>query len=208
MDRNDAELVEKISTRVLESLSKHPVSSKGLIGINKPIARLKSLLQKESKKVRVIGIWGMGGIGKTTIAEKIFSQNRSKYDGCCLLEKVSEKLKKRGMEFIKEKLFSTLLNESVKELSSGIERRIGRMKVLIVLDDVNKTDLLEKLFGSLDWLRSDSRIIVTSRDKQVLIDNEVDNDDLCEVGKLDSCDALAPLNEVILKWSTMSYQRG
>ncbi|MCI22078.1 NBS-containing resistance-like protein, partial [Trifolium medium] len=131
-------------------LSKYPVNSKGLIGIDKSVAHLESLLKKESKKVRVIGIWGMGGIGKTTIAEEIFSQNHFEYE-----------------EDVKI--------DTPNRLSSDIERRIGRMKVLIVLDDVKDTDQLEMLFGTLDWFRSDSRIIVTTRDKQVLIANEADD---------------------------------
>nr|WIL59980.1 nodulation protein [Melilotus officinalis] len=191
--RNDAELLEEIIKHVLMSLSKHPVNSKGLVGIDKSISHLESLLQKDSKKVRVIGIWGMGGIGKTTIADKIFSQNRYEYDGSCFLENVSEKLTRHdGMKFLKETLFSELLKESVKDLSSDIERRIGRMKVLIVLDDVKDTSHLEMLFGTLDWYRSDSRIIVTTRDKQVLIANKVD--ELYEVGVLDSIEAFALFN--------------
>ena len=207
MDRNDAQLLEYIRTRVLESLSKHPVSSKGLIGIHKPVARLKSLLQKKSKEVRVIGIWGMGGIGKTTIAEEIFNQIYSEYEGCCLLKNVSEKLKRHRMESIGEKLFSELLNESVKKLSSDVKRRIGRMKVLIVLDDVKDEDQLEMLFGTLDWFRSDSRIIVTSRDKQVLVNNGVDNDYLFEVGKLESSDALALFNLNAFKQSHLKVDQ-
>jgi hypothetical protein len=197
MYRNDVELLEEIINLVLMRLSKHPVNSKGLIGIDKSVAHLESLLQKESKKVRVIGIWGMGGIGKTTIAEEIFSQNCLEYEGCCFLPKVSEELTRHGMKSLKENLFSTLLAEDVKidtpnRLSSDIERRIGRMKVLIVLDDVKDTDQLEMLFGTLDWFRSDSRIIVTTRDKQVLIANEAD--DIFEVGVLDSGEALELFN--------------
>jgi len=199
MYRNDAELLEEIIKQVLRGLGKHPVNSIGLVGIDKSISHLESLLQKESKKVRVIGIWGMGGIGKTTIAEEIFSRNHSKYDGCCFLAKVSEMITRHGMEYLKKKLFSKLLSEDVNidtpnRLSSDIERRIGRMKVLIVLDDVKDTNQLEKLFGTLNWFRSDSRMIVTTRDKQVLIANEVDDDDLYEVRLLDSSEALELFN--------------
>ncbi|PNY10277.1 TIR-NBS-LRR resistance protein [Trifolium pratense] len=195
--KNEADLLEEITKVVLMSLSKNPVNSKGLIGIDKSIAHLESLLRKESKKVRVIGICGMGGIGKTTIAEEIFSQNRSEYDGGCFLPKVSDELTRNGLKSLKENLFSTLLVEDVKmdtpnRLSSDIERRISRMKVLIVLDDVKDTDQLEMLFGTLDWFRSDSRIIVTTRDKQVLIANEVD--DIHEVGVLNSNKALELFN--------------
>nr|WIL59979.1 nodulation protein [Melilotus officinalis] len=205
--RNDAELLEKIIIVVLESLSKHPIKSNGFVGIDKPIANLKSLLQKESKKVRVIGIWGMGGIGKTTIADEIYSQNHSEYDGSCFLEKVSEKLSRHdGIKSLKETLFSELLKEFVKELSSHIKRRVGQIKVLIVLDDVKDTYLLEKLFGTLDWFRSDSRIILTARDKQVLIANKVDDDDLYEVGVLDSIEALKLFNLNAFKQSHLEME--
>ncbi|PNX92231.1 disease resistance protein [Trifolium pratense] len=158
--RNDAELLEEIIHVVLKSLSEHLVYSKGLIGIDKSIAHLESLLQKESKKV-------------------------------------SEELGRHGMKPLQENLFSTLLAEDVKidtpnRLSSDIKRRIGQMKVLIVLDDVKDTDQLEMLFGTLDWFRSDSRIIVTTRDKQVLIANQVD--DIYEVGVLSSNEALELFN--------------
>ncbi|PNX71725.1 TIR-NBS-LRR resistance protein, partial [Trifolium pratense] len=56
--QNEAELLEEIINVVSKSLSKHPVNSKGLVGIDKPIEHLESLLRKGSKKVRVIGICG------------------------------------------------------------------------------------------------------------------------------------------------------
>jgi len=200
-------LVEEITKVVLMRLSKlknSPVKSKELVGIDKPIAHLKSLLKKESEKVRVIGIWGMGGIGKTTIAKELFDQICSEYDGCCFLEKVSEELTRHGMESLKKKLFSKLL---VKDANIDIDRRIGRMKVLIVLDDVKSTDQLEKLFGTCDCFRSDSRIIVTSRDKQVLIANEVYDDDLYEVGVLDSTEALELFNLNAFKQSHLKVDQ-
>ncbi|GAY56985.1 hypothetical protein CUMW_175920 [Citrus unshiu] len=47
-------------------------------------------------------------------------------------------------------------------------RRVSRMKVLIVFDDVTCFSQLESLMGSLDWLTPVSRIILTTRNKQVL----------------------------------------
>ncbi|KAG5042286.1 hypothetical protein JHK87_006201 [Glycine soja] len=75
-------------------------------------------------------------------------------------------------------------------LPNYIKRKIGRMKVLIVLDDVNDSDLLEKLFGNHDWFGPGSRIILTTRDKQVLIANKVHVDDIYQVGVLNPSEAL------------------
>ncbi|KAH9781857.1 ADP-ribosyl cyclase/cyclic ADP-ribose hydrolase [Citrus sinensis] len=47
------------------------------------------------------------------------------------------------------------------------------MKVLIVFDDVTCFTQLESLIGSLDWLTPVSRIIITTRNKQVLRNWEV-----------------------------------
>ncbi|MCH81293.1 TIR-NBS-LRR resistance protein [Trifolium medium] len=145
--RDDAKLLKEIINVVLKNMSKHPVNSQVLVGIDRPIAHLKSLLKKESEKVRVIGIWG---------------------------------------EDVK-------IN-TPKSLSDDIVRRVGQMKVLIVLDDVKNTNQLEMLFGTLDWFRPDSRIILTSRDKQVLIANEVDDEDIYEAGVLSSDEALELFN--------------
>ncbi|XP_039689767.1 putative disease resistance protein At4g11170 [Medicago truncatula] len=196
----------------LSKLKNSPVKSKELVGIDKSISHLKSLLKKESQKAPVIGIWGMGGIGKTTIAKELFDQICSEYDGCCFLEKVSEELTRHGMDSLKNKLFSKLLAEDVKIdtpnwLPSDIERRIGRMKVLIVLDDVKGTDQLEKLFGSCDWFQYDSRIILTARDKQVLIANEVDKDDLFEVGVLGPTEELELFNLNAFKQSDLEVDQ-
>ena len=40
--------------------------------------------------VRSVGIWGMGVIGKTTIARAIYEQIYTQFEGCCFLENVRE----------------------------------------------------------------------------------------------------------------------
>ncbi|KAG5053998.1 hypothetical protein JHK85_006508 [Glycine max] len=185
--RNEAELLEDIIDHVLKRLNKKPINnSKGLIGIDKPIADLESLLRQESKDVRVIGIWGMHGIGKTTIVEELFNKQCFEYESCCFLAKVNEELERHGVICVKEKLLSTLLTEDVKikttnGLPNDILRRIGRVKIFIVLDDVNDYDQVEKLVGTLNWLGSGSRIIITARDRQIL-HNKVN--DIYEIGSL------------------------
>ena len=42
--------------------------SKGLVGIGENLECFESLLAIKPSEVRMLGIWGMPGIGKTTIA--------------------------------------------------------------------------------------------------------------------------------------------
>lgn len=147
----------------------------GLVGINERIADLESLMSQGSGDVRVIGIWGMGGMGKTTIAAAIFNRFYSEYEGYCFLANVREESENHGIVFLKNKILSILLKEhdlhigTPNGLPPYIRRRLLRKRVLVVLDDISDSDQLENLVGALDCFGSGSRIIITTRDKQVLV---------------------------------------
>lgn len=169
---------------------RYPSESNGHVGIDERIADLESLLSQGSPDVRFIGIWGPGGIGKTTLAAAVFNKLCFAYEGFCFLANVREESKTHGVIHLKNKLLSTLLED--KDSYSGMPhggtpflmRRLGRKKVLIVLDDVNDIEQIEKLAGAHSWFGPGSRVIVTTRNKQV-ISKEVD--DIYEVKAL-CCD--------------------
>lgn len=170
------------------------VHSKGLIGVGKQIPLVESLLKKGSKDVRAIGIWGMSGIGKTTIAEQVYSRLCSEYEGCYFKANVREEWGRHGAMYLKKDLFSTLLGEQDLKIDTPhglpefVERRLRRMKVLLALDDVNDLQQLEILVETLDWFGKGSRIIITTRDKQVLV-KMVEDNDIYEVKALDFDDS-------------------
>ncbi|MED6106650.1 hypothetical protein PIB30_006275 [Stylosanthes scabra] len=177
---NDNGLLEEIIKNVKKILNHdQKYISEGLIGIGKSIALLESELNPELEDVRVFGIWGMGGLGKTTLAWEVFNSVRSQYEGSCFLRNVRENSAREGIISLKNKLYSELIGEDLKiDGSNGlpqfVEKRLGRMKVIIVLDDVSDFQQLKILFGTREHFGSSSRIIVTSRDKQVL-HTEVDS---------------------------------
>jgi hypothetical protein len=125
------------------------------------------------KTIPRIGIWGMSGIGKTTIAKQMFAKNFAHYDNICFLEKVSEETEKFGPVYVRNKLLSELLKREVTAsdvhgLQTFIKRRLKGKKNFIVLDDVVSATQLDYLCGELDDLGSNSRLIITTRDKHAL----------------------------------------
>ena len=67
-----------------------------LVGIISKAKKLESCLAIGSNDVRIIGVWGMGGIGKTTLARVVFRMVSNKFEGCCFLPNVRETSKKDG----------------------------------------------------------------------------------------------------------------
>ncbi|ESR55447.1 hypothetical protein CICLE_v10024561mg, partial [Citrus x clementina] len=173
--RNEAELVEEIVADISKKLEDMSDSTDldGFIGINSRIEEIKSLLCLESHDARIVGIWGMGGIGKTTIASVVFHQISRYFQGKCFMANVREESNKLGVIRVRDEVISQVLGENLKvgtlTIPQNIKKRLQRMKVLIVLDDVHdEFTQIESLAGGIDRLSPGSRIIITTRDKRVL----------------------------------------
>ena len=61
------------------------------IGINSHIEAIKLLLDIESNDVHMVGIYGLGGIGKTTIIKAIYNRIFNYFEGRSFLENVRER---------------------------------------------------------------------------------------------------------------------
>nr|XP_034908329.1 disease resistance protein RPV1-like isoform X2 [Populus alba] len=174
--RPEWRLMDQIVHHILKKLNYASSSDlKGLVGMDSRMKQIEALLCTQLPEVCVAGIWGMGGIGKTTIAGEIFNKIAREYEGHYFLANVREESEKNGGLFrMRDELFSKITEEENLHIRTPrighpfIKDRICRKKVLIVFDDVNDVDQIEMLLGGCDLFGPGSRIILTSRDKQVL----------------------------------------
>jgi len=51
------------------------IDSKRIIGMKSRVEDIESLLSFGSTGVIIVGIWGLGGIGKSTTAEAVYHRN-------------------------------------------------------------------------------------------------------------------------------------
>ncbi|PON51556.1 TIR-NBS-LRR-like protein [Parasponia andersonii] len=193
--RNDIELIKTIVKEIMKKLDYSLPSSdhlKGLVGMENRIKEVESLLFTSSSHAHIIGIWGMGGLGKSTLTKAIFKRFCPQFDGKCFLANVREEMQRRGATYLQKLFFGELSKEKILDLENlqSIKQRLYRKRLLIVLDDVDDLKHYEDLDENWDWLNSESRVIITSRDQQVLRNINIGVKDIDNLKELNEMEAL------------------
>ncbi|XP_057991799.1 disease resistance protein RUN1-like [Hevea brasiliensis] len=160
----EAELVEKIVNDVLKKFSDMSKSDDSydtkLIGIKSRVEKVECLL----KDKQVVGILGIGGVGKTTIALEVFRRNKNQFNGHYFVENVRETMIKKSSKSARKKIICELLRDKhIDDLNDHVCKRLKSMKVLIVFDDIEDRNHLKDLAGECHLYGEGSRIIITSR---------------------------------------------
>ncbi|PNY10412.1 disease resistance protein (TIR-NBS-LRR class), partial [Trifolium pratense] len=147
-----------------------------LIGINPRVEAVKSLLQlnSEDDEFRVVGILGMAGIGKTTIASVLYDRISSQFDASCFIENVSKIYRDGDAIAVQKQILRQTVDEinlesySPSEISGIVRKRMCNRKFLVVLDNVDILEQVEELAINPRLLGTGSRMIITTRNAHIL----------------------------------------
>ncbi|XP_043717823.1 toMV resistance protein Tm-2(2)-like [Telopea speciosissima] len=129
------------------------------------------LLQREERRC-VVSITGMGGIGKTTLAKKLYNRVRNNFTCLAWIYISQEYVVEELLQYIGKRvgLPELKLKEMNKEeLEEELYKFLMRRKYLIVLDDIWKTRTWDELQEALPDGVSGSKIIITTRNRDVAI---------------------------------------
>eukprot|EP01018_Ginkgo_biloba_P036900 Gb_03103 [translate_table: standard] len=174
-------LATKVVQEVLKRIKSEPLTvAEFPVGLEEHVARLREYIRRcrmEKPHVAFVGIIGIAGIGKTTLAKALFNNIRwdlnFRFERASFIEDIKGEAEKKGLQEIRRKLLQNLLHHDYQVLdlsqSQGqriIRERLNNIDALIVLDNIEDRDQLDDILPP-EVLLPGSTLIVTSRDSSI-----------------------------------------
>ncbi|XP_052305884.1 disease resistance protein Roq1-like isoform X1 [Populus trichocarpa] len=174
---HESKFIQDIIKDVLNKLDPKYINvSTHVVGIDPLVHTISDFISTATDDVRLVGIHGMPGIGKTTIAKVVFNQLCYGFEGSCFLSNINETSEQsNGLVLLQEQLLHDILKQNpanINNVDRGmvlIKERLCHKRVLVVVDDVTHQYQLNALVGDGSWFGPGSRVIITSEDERLLL---------------------------------------
>ncbi|AEE30789.1 transmembrane receptors / ATP binding protein [Arabidopsis thaliana] len=175
-DSKDDDMIELVVKRVLAELSNTPEKvGEFIVGLESPLKDLTGLIDTESSSgVQVLGLYGMGGIGKTTLAKAFYNKIVGNFEQRAFISDIRERSSaENGLVTLQKTLIKELfrLVPEIEDVSIGLEKikaNVHEKKIIVVLDDVDHIDQVHALVGETRWYGQGTLIVITTRDSEIL----------------------------------------
>ncbi|KAL0290449.1 UNVERIFIED_CONTAM: putative disease resistance RPP13-like protein 3 [Sesamum calycinum] len=146
------------------------LTEKKIVGLDDEADKIITYLNEDSKELEVISIIGMPGLGKTTLALKIYRDSRIQYEFPTIIwVYVSEEYNKKDifLAILKKFTQQDMSRKSEEELAQQVKEYLSTGKFLIIMDDVWTPDAWDQIQAALPKSNRYGKILITSRYENV-----------------------------------------
>ncbi|XP_073142744.1 putative disease resistance RPP13-like protein 3 isoform X2 [Henckelia pumila] len=163
---------ERVADTSKEERKEPFVRKENIVGLEDETETLFGYLMEEKKELDVISIIGLPGLGKTTIAGKIFRDPKVQYEfPTRIWAFVSQEYKRKDVFLSILKSFTTITDDMHRKTDTDIAQILGDYlregRYLIVLDDVWTAEAWLDLQLAFPKTNKLGKILITSRHEEV-----------------------------------------
>ncbi|WZZ43702.1 hypothetical protein YC2023_039961 [Brassica napus] len=144
-----------------------------LAGLKQRLDELKEKLDLSHKETRIVGVYGMPGIGKTTLVKRLYDEWKHKFQRHVHLVNIRDMSNAYGAQSLQRIVLKSLLSDTYNEISDDMnyetmESELLQKKVFLVFDDVSSKNQVHSLLDNHKWIRKGSRVVISTRNRTAI----------------------------------------